>query len=739
MTGKSVFDWRFSAASLGILVCTLSPLSPARGDDENLRVFENWIVANNPGSMLIHHLVDQVMELHDIRDRSIAENTDAAAWRRRQAYVQRALDELVGPFPEKTPLNSRVTGVIHKEGYRVEKVLFESMPDTYVVGCLFVPAGVEEQRPAILDLMGHYQEAFRHPDPLKLIVNLVRKGFVVLTIDPPGQGENVQYFDPEVGLSWVGYSVIEHSYFGNQCFLAGVSPARYFVWDAIRAVDFLASRPEVDASRIGVTGFSGGGTITSYVGAMDPRVRAAVPSAWSTASRRQVDIRGAADAETEFVGGLVRGITFEDLIAVRAPRPTLLVATTRDQYLPIQGVYEALEELRPIYEQLGAPGSLHYSEDDARHAFTKTNNEAIYAFFQHWLELPGDATEAEVAVPTAAELQVTPTGQLATSFDARFVFDANLTDVRRFMGRLAAAREASTDHLSRVVKKAAELSGYSKPTAEVSGTFQGRYQRDGYSVGLHAIEGNGEYLIPLLVFSPVAPGKYPAIVYVDPEGKAASAAPGGKIEQLVRAGHVVVAADVLGVGETKNTATRAMADDYTAVLMGKSVVGVHAVDIVLAARFARSLPLVDQARVGVLAFRDLCPAALHAAAFDHSLDAVALVEPYLSYRAIAMNRHYRIGLIKHNGRGHPYETDFMSCVAGALTEYDLPDLIAATAPRRVILADVRDQMWEPADASSVADEYAFPRRIYDRQSASGQFRVLPQVPLEKVAEEVFAE
>jgi hypothetical protein len=81
---------------------------------------------------------------------------------------------------------------------------------------------------------------------------------IVFAIDPPGQGEHVQYYDTSVKFSSVGYTVIEHCYFGNQGFLSGISSARFFIWDGIRAIDYLISRKEVDASKIGVTGFSGG-------------------------------------------------------------------------------------------------------------------------------------------------------------------------------------------------------------------------------------------------------------------------------------------------------------------------------------------------------------------------------------------------------------------------------------------------------------------------------------------------
>ena len=227
-------------------------------DEENLVVFQQWIRWNNPGSLLVNHLINQAFEYYEKRDAEIARLSTESDWLKRQASVKDKLMKLVGPFPEKAALNPRITGVIRKDGYRVEKIVYESMPGFYVTGCLFIPDGIKEQAPAIVNVIGHNQESFRAELYQVLIYNLVKKGMIVFAIDPLGQGEHVQYFDPKNNFSSIGYSVIEHCYFGNQCFLSGSSSAKYFIWDGIRAIDYLLTRKEVDSERIGVTGFSGG-------------------------------------------------------------------------------------------------------------------------------------------------------------------------------------------------------------------------------------------------------------------------------------------------------------------------------------------------------------------------------------------------------------------------------------------------------------------------------------------------
>ena len=130
-------------------------------DEENLDVFQQWLRWNNPGSLPINHLMKQAMDYYEIRDREIAKLKTKSEWMMRQELVKDKLMELAGPFPEKTPLNPRITGTIKKDGYRIEKIVYEAMPGFYVTGCLYVPEGIKGKVPAILNVIGHNQEAYK--------------------------------------------------------------------------------------------------------------------------------------------------------------------------------------------------------------------------------------------------------------------------------------------------------------------------------------------------------------------------------------------------------------------------------------------------------------------------------------------------------------------------------------------------------------------------------------------------
>jgi cephalosporin-C deacetylase-like acetyl esterase len=692
-----------------------------KGEVENLNVLRQWLKWNNAGSLLVEHLSAQAEAYYDLRDKAIAKLQNKADWQKRQSEVAAKINNILGVFPAKTPLNAQITGVIDRGDYRIEKIIYESMPGFYVTGCLYLPARNINKAPAILNVIGHDQEAFRAPLYQTINANLAKKGMIVFAIDPPGQGEHVQYYDTSVHFSSIGYTVIEHCYFGNQCFLSGISSAKYFIWDGIRAIDYLISRKEVDASKIGVTGFSGGGTITSYIAAVDKRVQVAVPCSWSNASRRQIETKGAFDGESVLMHSVRNGITFEDLLELRAPKPTMLTFTSRDQYLSLQGARDAFQEAKRAYDAFGKPDNLSLVEDDFKHWMTPKIRSAIYAFFLKHFGLHGDSTEVRIEVLPQKELTVTSTGQAVTAKGGKIIFDISKDVSQRLIDRLHESRKSNPAHLKETIKAAKTISGYRTPSEKRPRAFiNGRYRRNDYSISLLAIDGeDGNYPVPLLLFTPAKVNeKHPAIIYLHPDGKSIDAQPGGRIEQLVQKGYVVLAVDPLGIGETKHTAGRGLIDGYLGVLTARTVVGIQAGDITRSVNFLKSLDYVDANKIGAVAIGDLCLPLIHAASFDSSIKNIILIGSLVSYRSVASNKFYRMGVTKNeNGRiEHPFEVNFSWGVAGVLKGYDLPDLIASIAPRMVVMADTKDQMLEVMPAPDLQSELSFPISVFNKKA-----------------------
>ena len=700
-------------------------------EEENLNVFQQWIKWNNPGSLLINHLNKQATDLYELRDREIAKLKTKSEWMKRQAFVKDKIMELVGPFPERTPLNQKITATIKKEGYRVDKIVFEAMPGYYVTGCIYVPDGIKGKIPAILNVCGHNWDTFRMAIYQVINYNLVKKGMIVFAIDPPGQGEHVQYFDPKTDHSSIGYSVIEHCYFGNQCFLTGSCAARYFIWEGIRGIDYLVSRKDVDPERIGVTGWSGGGQMTSYLSAFDDRVKVSVPCSGSIINRRLLGTKGIQDAESFFIHGLANGITFDDLIEVRAPKPTLLTFTSRDEYLTMQSQRAAYSEAIAAYRAFGNEDNLKVSEDDSKHWMTSKIRYDIYSFFMKHFNLKGDPSELEAEIIPAEELKVSPTGQILTSYGGDMIFDVNKKDGEKLIEALERSRKDISKHINQVKISAKDISGFIDPAGEeIQPLLNGRYQREGYSVGKYAIMGEGDYAIPILLFVPEDnKNKHPALVYLHSKGNITEAKPGGEIEKLVKKGYVVAAADVIGIGETKNTVTnrQGTADaGSTSILIGRSVVGLQAADIIRVVNYLKTCSEVDSGKIGAIGINEMCMPLIHAAAFDSSINNIILIGSLISYRSVVMNRIYKIGLTPVNhGPVMPYEIDYNWNIAGVLKGYDLPDLIGCIAPRKVAITDLKDQALEPASEELIKLELTFPHSVYSYIGASGNLKIFP--------------
>ncbi len=267
-------------------------------------------------------------------------------WKQQQQWIRKKLQEVTGAFPAKTPLNANITGRVVKEDFIIENMLYESQPGYFVTAALFVPSKLKTKAPAIIYCSGHSNTGYRSYQ--NILINLVKKGFVVFAFDPISQGERLQYYNAATGRSELPWPSFEHSYAGAQVFLTGNTLANYFIWDGIRAVDYLLTRKEVDGNRIGITGRSGGGTQSAFIAAFDERIKAVAPENYITSFRRLFQSIGPQDAEQNFFYGIQQGLDMADLLLVRAPKPVLIIATTQDMF-PVQGTIETTREVERAY------------------------------------------------------------------------------------------------------------------------------------------------------------------------------------------------------------------------------------------------------------------------------------------------------------------------------------------------------------------------------------------------------
>jgi cephalosporin-C deacetylase-like acetyl esterase len=692
----------------------------AQKEFDGIRGTHNWIGFSDAPNALYHHLAGQASQYLDKRAHNVAAIQSLPEWQQRQKWIRTTLAKAVGAFPAKTPLNARVVRTIEKDGYRVENIIYESQPGYAVTASLFIPDKFKNgnRGPAIIFCSGHSNNGYRAYQ--NTLLNLVKKGFIVFAFDPIGQGERLQYYNPQTNKSVFKWPAFEHSYVGAQVFLTGNTLACNFIWDGIRATDYLLTRKEVDAERIGITGRSGGGTQSAFIAAFDERIKAAAPENYITNFKRLYQSMGPQDAEQDFFAGIQKGLDMADLLAVRAPKPVLVIATTQDMF-PIQGVIETAKEVSRLYKAYGKPANFAVATDDAPHASTKKNREAMYAFFQRVLENPGDPQDEKFEPLSAEELQVAETGQVSTALKSESAYSLNYKDAEKRMHRLAIARKDMPGYFSGVVRSAKVLSGYLEPKETGEPVFAGRIQREGYVVEKYLLKGEGNYIIPYLLLKPETP-THKALVYLHPSGKSADAGVGGEMEWFVKNGVTVLAPDMLGTGEMGPGEFKG--DSYidsvsynlwfAALLTGRSIVGIQAGDVV---RLISQLSKDGGFReVYGLAKKQMAPVLLHAAAFDRTISKVALVEPYSSYRSVAMNPQYN--------------PDFLhSTVAGSIGVYDLPDLAALLAPKKLLLIGVTDGNGSNSQTADIGKDLPVIKAAYQLR-APEQLQIVPATTAE---------
>ena len=619
------------------------------------------------------------LSFHSLANRkeSIGKLKTKQDWMARQELVKEKFLTSLRPFPDKTPLNPVVTQKIKKEGYSVEKLYFESLPGVKVTAAFFIPNSKRKKLPTIIYCSGHSDLAFRSEGYQHVILNLVKKGFAVLAFDPYGQGERSQYFDPNEGKSPFG-PTREHSYPGAQLFINGESAAKYMIWDGIRVVDYLLSRKEVDKERIGITGRSGGGTQSAYIAAFDPRIKAAAPECYLTTMEYQLKSGGPQDAEQNFPYGIQLGLDHADLLEVRAPKPTLMITTTRDIF-SIQGARDTYKEAKMAYRAFGKEEDLQKVEDNAGHKSTQKNRETMYAFFQKHLDNPGNAKDEEVVIFPVEELYVTETGQLSTSLGSQFLYGINTSLTQKNIKILQEKRQQLNQHLSGLVKKVATITGYSDNEINGKLIFSGQTEFETYFLNKYLIAQEGDKIIPLVIFEPKQP-KGKLVLYLDNmEDKKSDEAYTMPIK-LAQNGLTVLVPDLPGYGELgpgylkgdayfNNTSYNQW---FAGILNGRSTVAVHTKAIQTLVQLCREELDMDDKKIIGVSRGGFNSSLMHASVLGLDVAGILCIDPLLSFESIVANKDYDPAYI-------PFS------VAGALPHYDLPDLAAFMADKKITL------------------------------------------------------
>ena len=376
-------------------------------------------------AMLPDYLTAMAEKLYGANKQRRQTFTSPEQWQARQKELREYFASALGGFPDRTPLNPEVCGTIDCGPFIIEKTILQSQPNFLVTASLYVPRDLAGEVPAILVPCGHSANGRMYELYQAVGIAMALNGFVALVYDPISQGERVQYYDESIGDSTVGPCTSEHSQMDNQCDLIGHNIAKYRIYDGMRCLDYLQSRPEVDGERLGCTGCSGGGTLTTYLMALDDRIKAAAPVCYLTSLQARQESDMIADGEQNIFGQLAFGMDHHEMAAMTAPRALRLCATEED-YFPLHGAQETAEFCRQIYGLLGVEDRFELFVGAGPHGFSAEIRNAAVEWLGRFLDMPTSDADPDPYILPEEQLYCTDTGQVVTSTESRKVYEVNL-------------------------------------------------------------------------------------------------------------------------------------------------------------------------------------------------------------------------------------------------------------------------------------------------------------------------
>ena len=633
---------------------------------------------HNQRSILGNYL--QESTVRQIRELNIERNARIDALKTRadaEAYVKSVREKIAACFPmpeDRSVPPAEITGVVEYPDFKIEKIIYLSRENFPVSANLFLPK-TPGKHPGVIFLCGHsgngkLSEAYRSG-----AANLAAKGYAVLLIDPISQGERWQFIGVPNASKIHGLCTREHNMLGKQLRLCGDFFGAWRAYDALRGLDYLLSRPEVDPARIGITGNSGGGTMTTFTQALDSRFTMAAPSCYVTSWKRNFDNELPADVEQIPPGILASGCEMGDFILAYAPRPVLLLGQKNDFFDP-RGLMETYNQVKKVYALLGAEENVQCFIGPTNHGYSIENREAMYGFFNLHAGINAEAKEQFDGTTIAEkDMLCTESGQLATS-RPEFSLVHDLI-VKKSADLKAARAKLSPAEVKALLKKLLNIpEKIEEPYVRVMrGTGVAGVSDERTRFTRFALEGDYGMLTPLKLNS----GKYyfhfPELekltIYI-PHLDGAS-----EVVKIDRpADDIYAALDVRGLGETLSLGTDQEAamkkfnalysQDYhydsVALMFGTSTVALRVLEILRAIEFvkARGVKHIELAGRGQGALP-----AVFAALVSDDVAAVKITDALESYQSVVDKRI----------------SDWpQSCMIPGILQYmDLPDVYEAVA------------------------------------------------------------
>ena len=345
-------------------------------------------------------LIDEIAASDKAADDAVVAIRTPEELKAKQAAWRTWWLDALGEMPARTPLNARVVGRAEFDGFRLENIIFESQPGVYVTAHLALPmrprgsaalphgeppregrAPARPPYPVVLMPLGHSDAGILNPRYAAHLAMAARAGFAAFAWDPISQGERRQAIDKK--YDYTDNCSTEHTRLGARGWLVGWNYARFRIWDAVRAIDYVESRADLNCSKLGIMGTSGGGTMSAYMQAFDPRIKVAFPNCYVSSLREVIGARGCHDAEQFFWNMLPNGFNHAAILAMGQPSVALATGSRWKDYFPHAGAVATFAVFTNMTARLGFAGPYWHFSCDGPHGLPPSTRAAQVDWMRH--------------------------------------------------------------------------------------------------------------------------------------------------------------------------------------------------------------------------------------------------------------------------------------------------------------------------------------------------------------------
>lgn len=615
------------------------------------------MICDRPDMMMrnwYHHEMDKAKDQWQAKYDRLTEISDIIDYQKDHLdFFLRQLD-----LPNKrTPLNPQITGRITRPEFQVEKIVFESQPKFPVSAALFLPSQSKFKAPypAVVLACGHSDNGKASLSYQRIAILGAMNGLAVLSVDPIDQGDRLEHLD-STGKPYA-MTVKGHNMAAIGGIPIGRSTATIMMWDLMRAIDYLQTRPDIIHNQIGVFGNSGGGTQSAYLMALDSRIMAAAPACYvSSIAGKTIRTIGPPDDEQLIFGQVGFGLDHPDYCIIRAPKPTLLCTATKD-FFNIGDSWETFRLAKRIYGRFGLGERMDLVETDEFHGYTKELREAGVRWMLRWLANRDETVIEDETIPvfTDDELRCVPAPGVFALPNVRTVYDLHrqraleLTDLRH-----NSLKNKTTEEAAVLVRKTANF----RSLAEIP---LPKIRSEAPTRSTAALECEPGIYLPLRSRWKDLEGAI--TIVLDDQGRFSDFV----TETFKKNKGDILAVDLRGWGETlgkggRNTASEWFGIDrnefYFAFMLGKTYVGMRTEDLFSVIRYCQSK---GKTEFRLITRGSAETIALHAAVCEPGLiKEIQAVDPLPDWNEQVKNAPCPIQL-----------TDY---VYGALKNYDKSDL-----------------------------------------------------------------